>query len=148
MSKLALPATLQADSKPRDNKRCRLSHRPGAGAPNPATAARALIAVVSCQAAARNQAPEPTTSMDAMTWLPVQERGFAFLLTQQADGVFSVEFGGKKFPDVGLTGIGLAALQTKPTALRDGRGEGADRKGSELAPHTAGETTARSAKPT
>ena len=89
---------------------------PGHGAPDPALVARVLVNVVSCQAAARPPAKaEPPSSKP---WLPSQHRGFSFLLTQQEDGVFSVAFGGKKYPDVGLTGIGLAALQTKPTALR------------------------------
>ena len=92
--------------------------RPGAGAPDPAVAVRALVELVSCQAAARGPAPAKAKADATESWLPVQQRGFAFLLTQQENGVFAVEFGGSKYPDVGLTGIGLAALQTKPESLR------------------------------
>lgn len=91
---------------------------PGRGAPDPAIAARVLVDVVSCQAAARPRRAPAVASPDTKPWMPAQERGFSFLRTQQEAGVFSVEFGGQRYPDVGLTGIGLAALQTKPAAVR------------------------------
>ncbi|MEM7200335.1 MAG: prenyltransferase/squalene oxidase repeat-containing protein [Planctomycetota bacterium] len=85
----------------------------GGPAPDPDAVVDALVQVVACQRAAREiEAPA------AAPWSDVQQHGIAFLLQQQKDGVFFVEQGGQRFPDVGLSGIGLAALQTKPEAAR------------------------------
>lgn len=47
-----------------------------------------------------------------------RQKAFDWLLTQQKDGVFFIETPRGKHPDTGLTGLAVAALQTKPVALR------------------------------
>ncbi len=51
-------------------------------------------------------------------WSPQQQQGCDFLLTKQKDGVFSVKMGSREFPDPGFTALAIAALQSKPVALR------------------------------
>ncbi len=81
-----------------------------------------LVELVACQVAARAGGRPPqaaaATADAPPAWLDSQQRGFDFLLTQQDGGAFFVEHGGQRFPDAGLTAIGLSALQTKPSALR------------------------------
>jgi squalene-hopene/tetraprenyl-beta-curcumene cyclase len=71
---------------------------------------------------ARESAPPPIDSGQepaaGAAFSPAQQKAFAFLMTQQKDGVFSASFGGKTFPDPAFTGFGLLALQTKAKATR------------------------------
>lgn len=60
------------------------------------------------------QASRPATAAGA--WTQVQQKGFAYLLTQQKDGVFSARPGSP--PDVGVHALALAALQSKPESMR------------------------------
>ncbi len=85
----------------------------------PMKGASALVETVSYQAAARQLGRvRQAEAALARTWLPIQQQGLDFLMTQQKGGKFGVEFRGQWMPDVGLSGIGLAALQTKPSSLR------------------------------
>ncbi|MCU0864999.1 MAG: terpene cyclase/mutase family protein [Planctomycetes bacterium] len=51
-------------------------------------------------------------------WSPAAQKGLDFLLQHQKDGVFMVRMGERQHPDAGFTGLGLAAVQSKPAALR------------------------------
>ena len=51
-------------------------------------------------------------------WSPAQQKGVDFLRQHQQDGVFAVKQDERSFPDPDFTGLALAALQTKPAALR------------------------------
>jgi squalene-hopene/tetraprenyl-beta-curcumene cyclase len=84
-------------------------------APAPAVAVPALVSLVMAQMVARGR-PLQDPAAEPAAWSESQQRGLAILLESQKEGVFY--FAGR-FPDVGLTGMGLAALQTKPPALRD-----------------------------
>ncbi len=83
-------------------------------------AADALVQLVACQAANRalDRAQDPQADSPAAVWSPAQQKAYAWLASQQKDGVFSLTMGGKTFPDPAFTGFGLLALQTKPKALR------------------------------
>jgi squalene-hopene/tetraprenyl-beta-curcumene cyclase len=83
-------------------------------------AADALVRLVACQAANRalDRAQDPRADAPAPAWSPAQQKAYAWLSSQQQDGVFSLTMGGKTFPDPAFTGFGLLALQTKPKALR------------------------------
>ncbi|MCC6672365.1 MAG: hypothetical protein IT458_14980 [Planctomycetes bacterium] len=89
-----------------------------------AAAVDALVALVAWQAALRGapNAPRDVVANERKkpqaTWGEVQERAFRFLLGQQKDGVFFVKTPQGEFRDLGLTAMGLAALQTKPKDLR------------------------------
>ncbi|MEO6595772.1 MAG: prenyltransferase/squalene oxidase repeat-containing protein [Planctomycetota bacterium] len=88
----------------------------------------ALVQLVACQVANRLldksvQAPQDKVAV----FTPAQQKAFGWLLEQQKDGVFSMmivtkndkgEEKKRSFPDVGMTGFGLLALQTKPQAMR------------------------------
>jgi hypothetical protein len=89
----------------------------GQGQAGFAVAADALVQLVACQVLNR-ELDEVGKAPVAATWSLAQQRAFAWLLTQQQDGVFSVAMGGKTFPDPALTGFGLMALQGKPKAMR------------------------------
>ncbi|MHC5063002.1 MAG: hypothetical protein ACYTG5_03390, partial [Planctomycetota bacterium] len=78
---------------------------------------QALLKTVSIQVVARRM-DELLDVEDSSIWIPLQQRGFEFLLGQQVDGTFFAFTPQGKFPDTGLTGMGLAALQTKPAAKR------------------------------
>ncbi|MBL8730185.1 MAG: terpene cyclase/mutase family protein [Planctomycetes bacterium] len=82
-------------------------------------AADVLVRLVACQVANKllDAAQDPKQGAGA-TYTPAQQKAFAWLWSQQHDGVFSVTMGGKSIQDAGLTGFGLLALQTKPKALR------------------------------
>jgi squalene-hopene/tetraprenyl-beta-curcumene cyclase len=80
-------------------------------------AADALVRLVACQVANR-QLDQGGAQDAAATFSPAQQKAFAWLMTQQKDGVFSVTMRGKSFEDPGFTGFGLLALQTKPKAQR------------------------------
>jgi hypothetical protein len=79
-------------------------------------AADALVQLVACQAA--NRALDRATPPASATWSPAQQKGFAWLLGKQKDGVFALEGRGMEAMTASFTGFGLAALQTKPKALR------------------------------
>lgn len=80
-------------------------------------AAEALVQLVACQVANRRLDRQEDAAAN-QPWSPAQQRAFAWLLSQQQDGVFAITRGGRSFPDPALTGFGLLALQTKPKALR------------------------------
>ena len=67
--------------------------------------------------AAQEHAAAPAPAATA-GWSAAQQKGLAFLLQQQKDGVFSVKMGQRAFPDPGFTALALAAVQSKPKALR------------------------------
>lgn len=80
-------------------------------------AADALLQLVGCQVA--NKALDQAKgSQGAAAWSPAQEKAFGWLMRQQTDGVFSMSYGGKTFPDPAMTGFGLYSLQCKPKAAR------------------------------
>lgn len=79
-------------------------------------AARLLVQLVACQAA--NRQLDQAQDAPAATFSPAQQKGFDWLLGRQKEGVFWLKMGPKEFPDPGFTALGLAALQTKPKALR------------------------------
>ncbi len=88
--------------------------------------AQALLHLVACQVVARGQTPSnapvaAAAPAQAPAWHPVQQKGADYLLAQLKDGVvvMPIDREGKKFaPEPGLTSMALAALQTKPAALR------------------------------
>ena len=77
-----------------------------------------LLRLVACQAVARQMDAEHTKPAAMAAWSETQQQGVAFLMTQQEDGRFFITTPSGKFPDTGLTALGLAALQTKPAAKR------------------------------
>ncbi len=87
----------------------------GEGETNPATAVRLLTLLVACQNANRllDQGQSVSTAFSG-----AQQKGINFLLKQQEGGVFFIRTPGGNFPDAGLTGMALAALQTKPANQR------------------------------
>jgi len=89
------------------------------GAPDVPAMINALVTLVACQTA--NRALDQDAAKAPPTFPPAMQRGADFLLTQQENGVFMVNTPAGKFPDPGLTALGLAALQTKPVALRTDR---------------------------
>jgi squalene-hopene/tetraprenyl-beta-curcumene cyclase len=76
--------------------------------------------VLVCAAVATaQQAPaKPAEAPAAAAWSPAQQKGLAFLMQHQKDGVFHVKMGQRSFPDPGFTALALAALQSKPAAAR------------------------------
>ncbi len=77
--------------------------------PTPSDAQRGGLAFLGDAAGAQDAKP---------AWSDARQQGVAFLLQHQQDGVFSVEMGGRSFPDPGFTALALAALQSKPAASR------------------------------
>jgi len=76
---------------------------------------------VARQVAARRLDQDQQKAQAAATaWTPAQQQALAFLMKQQENGSFFISTPQGKFPDLGLTSLALAALQTKPAALRDG----------------------------
>ena len=75
-----------------------------------------LLTLVACQQIARQL--DKGTEIDGADFPQVAQRGFDYLLTRQKDGVFYVKTRDGEFPDTGLSGMGIAALLTKPRALR------------------------------
>lgn len=67
---------------------------------------------------AQSAAPAAPAAPQATTLSEAREKGLAWLLQQQQDGVFVVKMGGREMRDPGLSAFGLMALQTKPKALR------------------------------
>lgn len=79
---------------------------------------QSLVDLVACQAAARVLDKGGAKSGSGDSWSDTAQRGFDYLLTCQEDGTFFVDTPGGRFPDTGLSALGLAALQSKPTSLR------------------------------
>jgi squalene-hopene/tetraprenyl-beta-curcumene cyclase len=77
-----------------------------------------LVDLVACQAAARILDKGGAVTGSQQPWPESAQRGVDFLLTCQEDGTFFVDTPGGRFPDTGLSALGLAALQTKPAAQR------------------------------
>ncbi|MCR9247132.1 MAG: terpene cyclase/mutase family protein [bacterium] len=90
-----------------------------AGSAKPAEIADTLLELVACQTANRwlDRAEKPIQGKAAV-FTPAQQKAFDWLMTQHKDGVYHASFAGKTFPDPGLTGFLLLALQTKPAAMR------------------------------
>lgn len=86
------------------------------GAPDVTAMVNTLVNLVACQSANRVLDQQGTTQ--GPSFPAVMQRGVDFLMTQQENGVFYVQTAGGKFPDPGITALGLAALQTKPDSLR------------------------------
>lgn len=89
-------------------------------------AATALVKLVACQQANLKLDKMAAKQIQA-TWSATQEKSFAWLFTQQQQGVFSVTMPMKNeqgkmvmrsFPDPALTGFGLLAMQSKPLNKR------------------------------
>lgn len=91
--------------------------------PRPAseTLVEPLVTLVACQAAARRLDQEPQAAAAAAPWSTEQQKALEFLMTQQDGGSFFVATKQGRFPDLGLTALALAALQTKPAALRSAK---------------------------
>ena len=61
--------------------------------------------------------PKPVAAA-AEPWTAAQQKALDLLLKSQKEGKFLAGPPGKEMPDLGLTAMGLAALQTKPASLR------------------------------
>jgi squalene-hopene/tetraprenyl-beta-curcumene cyclase len=83
---------------------------------DPATAVRMLTLLVACQRA--NKLLDQDQGAAGPPFSGAQQKGINFLLEQQEGGVFFIRTPGGNFPDAGLTGMALAALQTKPASQR------------------------------
>ncbi|MCA8955103.1 MAG: hypothetical protein KDC87_03460 [Planctomycetes bacterium] len=94
----------------------------GSGKPDLGANVRALVEMVRAQVAARGDNSQATAASTA--WSPVQQRGIDFLLTKQEAGKFYMpvragkDGGFLKHFDVGLSGLALAAVQSKPRDRR------------------------------
>lgn len=77
-----------------------------------------LVDLVACQSAARILDKGGSASAGQDAWSESAQRGFDFLLGCQENGTFFVDTPGGRFPDTGLSALGLAALQSKPGSLR------------------------------
>jgi len=69
-----------------------------------------VFSIPAQDAAAKDPAPQG--------WTKTQQRGVDFLLGKQEHGVFSVRHGERSFPHAGFTSLAIAAIQSKPRALR------------------------------
>ncbi len=79
----------------------------------------ALVRLVAAQVASKpKRTPPEATPAPTGAWSEAQQKGFDYLLRNQKDGVFHVKTPGGEVPTLELTALGLAALQTKPRALR------------------------------
>lgn len=90
-------------------------------------AATALVQLVACQQANLMLDQMATQQVSLGAWSATQEKAFAWLNSQQKQGVFSVtmpmkndqgEMVMRSFPDPALTGFGLLAMQSKPIKRR------------------------------
>jgi len=86
---------------------------------SPVEAADVLVQLVACQVAnvSLDEAQDPQAAALAV-WTASQQKAFAWLLTQQKDGIFSLKLGETSIADPAMTGFGMLALQTKPKAQR------------------------------
>ena len=84
-----------------------------AGAPDMDANVHALLTMV------RAQQGEPQAAGEAprAAWSEEQQKGFDFLFKMQEEGEFYMMTPGGKIFDPGITGMGLAALLTKPATL-------------------------------
>jgi len=95
-----------------------------------AAAADALVQLVACQVANKLLDSGQDPQAAAATFSKAQQKAVEWLMSQQKDGVFSVTMQGKSFPDPGMTGFGLLALQTKPKTMRTADEQAAIEKGT------------------
>ncbi|MFN7588778.1 MAG: hypothetical protein ACK501_06230 [Planctomycetota bacterium] len=86
---------------------------------SPVEAADVLVQLVACQVAnvSLDETQDPQAAAPAV-WTASQQKAFAWLLTQQKDGIFSLKLGETSIADPAMTGFGMLALQTKPKAQR------------------------------
>jgi squalene-hopene/tetraprenyl-beta-curcumene cyclase len=93
-------------------------------------AATALVKLVACQQANLKLDQMAAKQIPLDTWSATQERAFAWLFSQQKQGVFSVtmplkneqgEMVMRSFPDPALTGFGLLAMQSKSIKRRNAK---------------------------
>ncbi len=77
-----------------------------------------LLGAVASQVVAHELDTGKVQGQDGGKFGKVAQQGVNFLLTQQNDGVFFVKTDAGAFPDTGLSALALAALQTKPEAMR------------------------------
>lgn len=95
------------------------------GKPDLVATVQALVQLTRGQADLRaGMGPDKAKKTPAKpTWSTTQQKGFDFLLTKQDEGKFFMEqpisdTKTVKIHDLGLTGMGIASLQTKPVAMR------------------------------
>jgi squalene-hopene/tetraprenyl-beta-curcumene cyclase len=93
-------------------------------------AATALVKLVACQQANLKLDQMAAKQIPVGIWSATQERAFAWLFSQQKQGVFSVtmplkneqgEMVMRSFPDPALTGFGLLAMQSKSIKRRNAK---------------------------
>ena len=85
-----------------------------AGEPDMDTNVHTLVAMVRAQ-----KGELASAALDERTtWSAAQQKGFDFLFKMQEEGKFYMTTPGGKIFDPGITGMGLAALLTKPATLR------------------------------
>ncbi len=77
-----------------------------------------LVSLVRAQVAARKVSKPKASARSPLAWSATQQKSFDYLLRQQRSGIFIIRVGDKEIPDAGLTALSLAALQSKPAALR------------------------------
>ncbi len=93
------------------------------GKPDLMATVTALVTLTKGQMTLRAGDKAGKATPPAPAWSDIQQKGFEFLLTQQEEGKFFMmqPIGEDKFMKIhnlGLTGMGIASLQTKPTKLR------------------------------
>ena len=94
------------------------------GKPDMAATVDALVRLTKGQADLRAAKAAEQPAPPKVTWSDSQQKGFDFLLTKQEKGRFFMmqPIGEGKFlkiHNLGLTGMGIASLQTKPQELRE-----------------------------
>lgn len=85
--------------------------------PLEATSLLGVLLLLATALPGQDTASRPT-STPAGGWSAAQQRGLAFLLTQQKDGVFEAKTKQGSRPDLGLSALALSALQSKPRGQR------------------------------
>jgi squalene-hopene/tetraprenyl-beta-curcumene cyclase len=84
-----------------------------------AAAAEGLVDLVACQVLARRYDQGRNADGSAvLSFGKVRQSAVNYLLKHQEDGTFYVDAPQGRFPDLGISALGLAALQTKPTSIR------------------------------
>lgn len=99
------------------------------GKPDLMATVTALVTLTKAQETQRAGNKTGKVTPPAPVWSDTQQKGFEFLLTQQDEGKFFMmqPIGEDKFMkihDLGLTGMGIASLQTKPSKLRTSKEQG------------------------